>query len=381
MSSSGSMMSQVNTSPSKKILDSMVLKLTHEPLLVSVTSQEESPQQANEKESSTKFDLLFSKLTNTVTTLHKELQEDIKKASEAHKLEITKLEERLQSAQETKYVDLSNKLQTNHEEQDVRLKQLVAENLGLQQTVNENSGKIIAQALLTAQLNEKLEALCLQVESNQQNHDEFETGVNEDLIELRKDTKTAIHLANSVEQHGRRWAIRLLGMKAPEGKESKEQAKEKVVAIIHDIFKIPSVRVTDLDCAHRVGYVTKTNKQTMLVRFHQRDLVDDLMSRKANLKNSGIILYDDMTHMNRLLLNKLNARDDIVSVWTKNGAIWARPIAEGPKFKMQVGDDIEKKLSLQPQPDDDEQDDDESNQATSPIPSPARANTDTTTES
>ena len=78
----------------------------------------------------------------------------------------------------------------------------------------------------------------------------------------------------------------------------------------------------------------------MLVRFHQRDLVDDLMSRKANLKNSGLILYDDMTHMNRLLLNKLNNRDDIASVWTGNGNIWARPLADGPKFKMQVGDDI-----------------------------------------
>jgi chromosome segregation ATPase len=177
-------------------------------------------------------------LTTTVTTLHKELQDDIKNASETHKLEMTKLEERLQSAQATKYDDLAKKLQTNYEEHDERVKKLEAENLHLQQTVNDHSEKIISQAHQTAQLTEKLEALSLQMESNQQNHDEFETGVNEDIIELRKATKTSIHLANSVEQHGRRWTIRLLGMKAPEGKKSKQQAKEKIVAIIHDIFKL-----------------------------------------------------------------------------------------------------------------------------------------------
>jgi hypothetical protein len=123
-----------------------------------------------------------------------------------------------------------------------------------------------------------------------------------------------------------------------------------VVAIIHENFKITSVRTTDIDCAHHVGYVTKTNKQTMLVRFNARYLVDDLMARKSNLKNTGFIIYDDMTYLNRILLNKLKARDDIASVWVGNGNIWARPHADGPIFKMQVGDDIEKKLNLKPQP-------------------------------
>jgi hypothetical protein len=157
MSSPGATMTHVTTSPSKKTLDSVVLKLTQESLAADVP------------EGSTKFDLLFGKLTSTVTTLHKELQEDIKKASQAHKLEITKLEERLQLAQETKYDDLANKLQNNHEEHDVRVKKLEAETLYLQQTVSEHSVKIAAQALQTAQLTEKLEALSLQVESNQQN--------------------------------------------------------------------------------------------------------------------------------------------------------------------------------------------------------------------
>jgi chromosome segregation ATPase len=171
--------------------------------------------------------MLFAKLTTMVTTLHKELQDDIKNASETHKKEMTKLEERLQTSQEKKYEDLTRKLHTNHPEHEERIKKLEAENTHLQRTVADHSEKLLAQSYQTAQLTEQIEAFRLQMESNQQNHDEFETGVNEDIIELRKATKTSIPLANSVEQHGRRWAIRLLGMKAPDGTESKQQARKR----------------------------------------------------------------------------------------------------------------------------------------------------------
>jgi hypothetical protein len=159
-------------------------------------------------------------------------------------------------------------------------------------------------------------------------------------------------LANSVEQHGRRWAVRLLGMTAPEeGVESKMEAKAKVLKIIHENFKLTHVRPIDIDCAHRLGRVTAKNKQTMIIRFFARDLVDDLKQNMKNLKGSGLILYDDQTQLNRILINTLKARDDIDEVWTGNGNIWARPNKNGPKFKMYIGDDIEQKLGLDPLPD------------------------------
>ena len=148
-----------------------------------------------------------------------------------------------------------------------------------------------------------------------------------------------------------RWAVRLLGMTAPDdGAESKVKAKAKVVKIIRENFKLDQVRVTDIDCAHRLGRVTAKNKQTMLIRFFARDLVDDLVQRKSNLKGSGLILYDDQTQLNRILINTLKDRDDIDEVWTGNGNIWARPNKNGKKYKMFIGDDIEQKLKLNPLP-------------------------------
>ena len=54
--------------------------------------------------------------------------------------------------------------------------------------------------------------------------------------------------------------------------------------------------------------------------------------------------------LNRILINKLKDRDDIDSVWTQNGSIWCRPLPNGKKYKMQIGDNIEKKLKLKPLP-------------------------------
>jgi hypothetical protein len=124
-----------------------------------------------------------------------------------------------------------------------------------------------------------------------------------------------------------------------------------VVRIIRENFKLDQVRVKDIDCAHRVGRVTAKNKQTMLIRFFARDLVDDLIQRQSNLKGSGLIVYSDQTQLNRLLINSLKDRDDIDDVWTAHGNIWARPEKNGQKYKMIIGDDIEEKLKLDPIPD------------------------------
>ena len=101
----------------------------------------------------------------------------------------------------------------------------------------------------------------------------------------------------------------------------------------------------DIDCAHRVGAVTDKGKQTMLVRFFARDLAEDVMKNKRNLKGTGILIYEDTTWMNRQLITELKDRDDVDSVWLKNGTIWVRLEPTGRKFKISIADDVETKLA------------------------------------
>jgi hypothetical protein len=313
--------------------------------------------------SAEKFELLFdhiTKLSTTMTTLNEGLQQEFKKATTAHTDDMTRLEHKLLESQDAKYAGLSTTMQTQHEAQSTRITILETENDRLTKQVKENSDKLLSQSFLTAKLEQQMEEMRVRVDINIQNFEEFELTNASDIDQIKKSALTALKLANSVEQHGRRWAVRFLGIAAPgpDG-ESKLQAKEKALKVIKENLKIERVQITDIDCAHRVGYVTATNKQTMLVRFFARDLADDVRSRMKHLKGTGMILYKDATSLNRSLLNRIKDRDDVASVWMQNGKIWARPVANGPKFKIELGDNYEEKMHLQPLEDQDDTNDPE----------------------
>jgi hypothetical protein len=344
------MMSQATPSPTEKE-KSRILKLTP-PIQEKLTPVME----LDPGKPDAQFDKLFTLITDlstNMTTLNQglkdELKDELRNTGASIRDEMTKLEARIVTAQEEKHADLTSKIVKNQTDQDNKIAQLQAENTEMKKTMSENKDKLIAQSYQTAIIQQQLDALTLQVNTNQQSNIDFEVTVNHDMEEMKEATLTALRLANSVEQHGRRWSIRILGMTAPEeGSETKAEAKAKVVRIIRENFKLDQVRVKDVDCAHRMGRVTAKNKQTMLVRFFARDLVDDIIQRQSNLKGTGLIVYSDQTQMNRKLITTLKARDDVEDVWTAHGNIWARPEKDGQKFKMIIGDNIEEKLSLDP---------------------------------
>ena len=76
--------------------------------------------------------------------------------------------------------------------------------------------------------------------------------------------KAALIAANSVEAHNRRWALRILGLTAPEAQESSAEAKQIAKDFFTDKLQVIGLTTVDIDCAHRVGQVAK-GKQTMLV--------------------------------------------------------------------------------------------------------------------
>ena len=367
-------MTHSSPSPTQKEKEKpRVIKLTSPKEKPLSTIMENKDQQSNnpthgpeaDNPDSTEFGRLYSLISNlstTVTTLNQGLKDELQKTGISIREEMSKLEERIVISQDAKYADLTSKIHENRTDQDQKIAALQTENLSMKKTIQENKDKLLAHSYQTSQLQQQMDALTKRVDKNQQDNAEFEVTVNNEMEEMKEATLTALKLANTVEQHGRRWAVRLLGMTAPEnGVESKPEAKSKVLKIIHENFKLTHVRPTDIDCAHRLGRVTAKNKQTMIIRFFARDLVDDLSQNKKHLKGSGLILYDDQTQLNRILINTLKDRDDIDEVWTGNGNIWARPKKNGPRFKMYIGDDIEEKLGLDPLP--------EESNSTSPAPS------------
>jgi hypothetical protein len=158
-------------------------------------------------------------------------------------------------------------------------------------------------------------------------------------LTARAAAKAAIKAANDIEAHNRRWALRILGLPAPTTHETTAEAKQIAVNFITERLSINGITTVDIDCAHRVGTITDA-KQTLLVRFFERDYVDLLKSKKKSLKGTGLILYEDATFLDRKLILALKDHPDVESAWMNHGKIWAKSRAE-KKVKVQIFDDLE----------------------------------------
>jgi hypothetical protein len=156
----------------------------------------------------------------------------------------------------------------------------------------------------------------------------------------RARAKEAILAANAVEAHNRRWAVRILGLPAPTSPESTADAKTIATTFVNNKLKDAGFSIADIDCCHRVGKVSK-EKQTMLVRLFERDLVDQLLNKKKMLKGSGLVLYEDATLLDRRLINALNAHPNVDSAWINHGTIWAKGVDGGQKLKVKLFDNID----------------------------------------
>ena len=111
------------------------------------------------------------------------------------------------------------------------------------------------------------------------------------------------------------------------------------------------VSVDDIDCAHRLGAV-KNGTQTMLTRFFQRDIADHIMKCKKMLKGKPLVVHEDATLLNRQLINDLNKRPKVESVWTVGGKIWIKLSATQKKMKITINDNLNYKLRTAPTADD-----------------------------
>jgi hypothetical protein len=176
--------------------------------------------------------------------------------------------------------------------------------------------------------------------------EEMRRQIEEMEIKTKQEHLEILRMTNSIEAHQRKWAIRLLGLEAPgANNETTNQAKLLVLDVLRGNLELDGVTIEDIDCAHHVGQESQDGKQTMLVRFFARDLVQMILKNRRMLKGSQIIIYEDCPLLNRKLQHTLQNNPDIESAWCGNGAVWAKPIGHGKKVKFLIGEEINDKLA------------------------------------
>ena len=167
------------------------------------------------------------------------------------------------------------------------------------------------------------------------------------ITDLQNGVDEARKLANDVEAHGRRWAIKCYGLTAPTKVETFSESKQIFLTFIHKELNITNIKHTEIDTAHRLGNL-KNGNQVLLVRFFRREIVDYILKSKKMLKNTSFSTFEDSTALNQNLLFELKDRPEVEAAWILGGSVWV--ILHGPeknkkKMKVSINDNLDVKLA------------------------------------
>ena len=145
--------------------------------------------------------------------------------------------------------------------------------------------------------------------------------VNDELAAMKFAIKKVSLNQNSLEQHSRRWAMRINGIAAPSTPfEETSTTREIVVLFLRDRLGL-EICCDDIDTAHRLGSVYNGN-QTILFRLIKRYFVDQIIKRRRNLVGQHFSVMEDITQMNVELLNKIKVHKDLLkSYWFNRGKV------------------------------------------------------------
>ena len=260
------------------------------PLLeaISATNMEESLKKINlSLEALNKsVDLLqtsHTDLRKDLTTIRSEIGtigSEAKATKVSFDLKIENLDAKITTKQEANHSELTNLLRAQGES--------IAEDIAAINLNAEIQGeKVTSIQLLTTSQTEKIELLekllgerSEEMARMEERLEEHIQRTNDRFMRAQDDVEANRILINDVEQHGRRWALRVVGLKAPiEKPEKSDVSKDLVIQFLSTHLKINNIRPSDLDCAHRIGPV-KDGKQAILIRFFRRNIVEDLMRQK-----------------------------------------------------------------------------------------------------
>jgi len=170
------------------------------------------------------------------------------------------------------------------------------------------------------------------------------------LEEIKNDSRQSLLLSNENEQYSRRLNLRFRGLKVQES-----NCQEKVLSIIKNNLKISSIDYGDF-IAHPVPVrthkrstahatpsdsgqsppppVTEHSVNTVIVRFANKSLRDEVIRARKALKKSAVSIIEDLTSLNVQTLNRLKNNSRIKSCWSWNGKLFAVP--EGQDVKLQI---------------------------------------------
>ena len=151
---------------------------------------------------------------------------------------------------------------------------------------------------------------------------------------------------NAIEkdQYERINDIKIYGLveKGGENGENSDQTIRAVRKLFRDKLNI-EVRETDIDTAHRLGRFETDRERSVIVRFTRRTVKNDVIRNRKKLKDTPVIITDNLCPVNMKLYYRLKELVGGRNVWSIDGKIFAK-VGNGQTKRVDIGnvEDIER---------------------------------------
>nr|KAG5701052.1 hypothetical protein BaRGS_008773 [Batillaria attramentaria] len=166
--------------------------------------------------------------------------------------------------------------------------------------------------------------------------------------------------SDDVEQYTRRNNIRIFGI-AESDKENVRDCETKVLKLLHDKLSLRHIQASDLEAVHRVGPARGRQRRrdrrgqglraglsprAIIVRFVSRRVLHDVFVSRRKLKNSGVVIAEDLTTARYQLLKKCKDHPCVDQAWSKNGKIYVKIEGNQSGEEVKSQRDLQKLLEL-----------------------------------
>ena len=157
--------------------------------------------------------------------------------------------------------------------------------------------------------------------------------ISQQVSELKQENVTLRSKLDRIEKQQKIRNLRITGVT--------EGNKEKSADIAHNLIREKlnlDIKKEDIENAHRTGKRSGTRNRTLLITLRTVDIKNKIFYNKRNLKQSGIVISEDLTSSTLELLNIAKEKYGVRNVWTKNGLLY---IKQENQIKLaQSADDI-----------------------------------------
>lgn len=140
-------------------------------------------------------------------------------------------------------------------------------------------------------------------------------------VRLQNEMALLLDELDAIEQFTRRNSLIFHGLYEQKG----ESTNTNILEIIHNQLRIPANRVSscDIDYSYRLGREEQnaTKPRPIVVKFKGFDVRNEVFQSKRNLKNSNVLITENLTKRRYGLLRKCVEKFGEGNIWTNDGRI------------------------------------------------------------